>query len=281
MTSSRWYFKRYSKWAMEAIMAVSGIGALYRNTRYFQDGVRILTYHRISDRQLDTFTIRTDHFRMHMGYLADHHPVMKLSEVVAKLRCGLSPEPHTVALTFDDGYGELSGTVCEILGRHGLPATFFVTTGFIDHPELPGGPYMTWQDARYMAAQGHSIESHSVSHRSLGSLDPSEIASELINSRGRIIDEIGIPPEGLSYPYGTLRDFNPLVATAAKSAGYRYAVTAIHGLNHTGCNPYFLRRISMTAGDGLTTFKMILNGCLDPWYYMDRWGSRFQRVLPV
>ncbi len=281
MTSSRWFLKRCFKWAVEWSMALSGLGALYRGTRHFQDGIRILTYHRISDRPQDSFTIRADHFRMHMNYLADHHPVMKLNDLVARLVCGLSPEPHTVALTFDDGYGEAAGTVCEILGRYGLPATFFVTTGFLDHPELPGGPYMTWQDAKFMAAQGYSIESHSVNHRSLGSLDLSEIETELIDSRRRITEEIGIPPEGLSYPYGTLRDFNPQVATAAKSAGYRYAVTAVHGLNHKGCNPYFLRRINMTAGDGLTTFKMILNGCLDPWYLVDMWGSKFQRVHPV
>jgi peptidoglycan/xylan/chitin deacetylase (PgdA/CDA1 family) len=262
-------------------MALSGLGALYRSTRHFQNGTRILTYHRISDRPQDSFTIRADHFRMQMHYLADHHPVMKLNDLVARLVCGLTPEPHTVVLTFDDGYREAAGSVCEILGRYGLPATFFVTTRFLDHPELPGGPYMTWQDAKFMAAQGYSIESHSVNHRSLGCLDINEIKTELIDSGRRITEEIGIPPEGLSYPYGTLMDFNLLVATAAKSAGYRYAVTAVHGLNHPGCNPYFLRRINMTAGDGLTTFKMILNGCLDPWHLVDRWGSKFQRELPV
>jgi peptidoglycan/xylan/chitin deacetylase (PgdA/CDA1 family) len=281
MTNLRWYFKRCSKWAVEWTMAAFGLGALYRATRHFQDGARILTYHRISDRPLDSFTVRIDHFRTHMQYLADHHPVMKLSELVTKLSCGLSPEPHTVAITFDDGYAEAAVTVCEELGRHGLPATFFVTTGFLDHPELPGGPYMTWQNARHLAAEGYSIGSHCVNHHSLGSLAPSDVMTELVNSRDRIIEKIGIPPEGLSYPYGTLRDFSPAVATAAETAGYRYAVTAIHGMNHQGCNPYVLRRINMTAGDGLATFKLILSGCLDPWYFVDSWASRFQRVQPV
>jgi peptidoglycan/xylan/chitin deacetylase (PgdA/CDA1 family) len=281
MTKLRWYFKRCSKWAVEWTMAASGLGALYRATRHFQDGARILTYHRVSDHTLDSFTVRTVHFRTHMRYLADHHPVVKLGELVTKLSCGLAPEPRTVALTFDDGYGEAAAMVCEELGRHGLSATFFVTTSFLDQPGLPGGPYMTWQDARHLAAAGHSIGSHCVNHRSLGSLGPSDVMTELVNSRDRIIEKIGTSPEGLSYPYGTLRDFSPAVFTAAQTAGYRYAVTAIHGLNHKGCNPYLLRRINLTASDGLATFKLILNGCLDPWYLVDIWASKFQRTQPM
>ena len=128
-----------------------------------------------------------------------------------------------------------------------------------------------------MAAAGFSIGSHTVSHRSLGRLPAAEVESELVLSRRRIEEELGAPPAALSYPYGTLRDVSSPVAALARKAGYTCAVTAIHGLNHRGTNPYWLRRTSLTAGDGLRTFKMIMKGCLDPWYLVDRWGHKIQR----
>jgi peptidoglycan/xylan/chitin deacetylase (PgdA/CDA1 family) len=278
--TSRWLLKRALKWSVEWGMTLSGAGVLYRGTRYFQKGLRILTYHHVGDRPRDSFTIGTAHFRAHMAYLADHHPVVGLTELVARLACGPPPEPGTVALTFDDGYADAVAAVCPTLQHYSLPATFFVVTGSLDGAKLPGGPFLTWRDVKQMVASGFAIGSHTVNHPSLGTLDERGIEHELAESRSRISDETGVPPAGLSYPYGTVRDFSSTVAAVAENVGYLYAVTAVHGLNHDGRNRFFLRRTTLTAGDNLRTFRMILNGCLDPWYFVDTWGFVWQRTHP-
>jgi peptidoglycan/xylan/chitin deacetylase (PgdA/CDA1 family) len=205
-----------------------------------------------------------------------------LSSLVKDLIAGTKPDPHTVAITFDDGYAEGSTFVREILEQYGIPATFFVVTGFLDQPHEPhGGPFMTWDQVRQLAAAGFEIGSHTVTHRSLGRLTREEVEKELARSRQRLVEELGHAPEGLSYPYGTVRDFSAAIAQQARQAGYGYAVTAIHGLNHAGCDPFVLRRTSMMAGDGLRTFRLILNGNRDPWVLVDRWGYRAQRVYDV
>ncbi len=274
----RWALKRTLKWSLEWTMALSGLGLLYRKSDLFRDGYRILTYHKISGSPEDSYTVRTDHFRAHMSYLADHYNVIGLAELAGGLIHGPLPPPGSIAVTFDDGYRDAHTIACETLARHGISATFFVITGVLDGElNRTGGPYLTWNDVRDMAAAGFTIGSHTVSHSSLGELAVTDVRRELEASRARISEEIGTPPLTLSYPYGTLRDFSPAVAQVARETGYECAVTAIHGLNHTRTDPLLLRRTTMTAGDGMRTFRMILKGHLDPWHLIDKWGYRFQR----
>ncbi len=274
----RWALKRTAKWSVEWASAFSGYGLMYRRSQTFHEGFRILTYHKIADQPRDSFTVQIDHFRSHMAFLADHHPVIELNDLVRRLVEGPAPEAGAVAVTFDDGYSEAATVISEILNQKSLPATFFVITGVLDNKiQFPGGPFLTWQDAREMSAAGLSIGSHTVSHRSLGEISLADAEEEVTRSYRRITEELGAPPKGLSYPYGTIRDFSEEVAELAKRAGYSYAVTGMHGLNHLECNPYCLRRTSLTAGDGLRTFRMILKGHLDPWRLVDKWGHRLQR----
>jgi peptidoglycan/xylan/chitin deacetylase (PgdA/CDA1 family) len=278
--TARWALKRTLKWILECGMAFSGVGFLYRKSSLFRSGFRILTYHRVIDHPLTSHDLKTEHFRLHMAYLSDHHPVLGLSELVERLMQGPLPEPGSVAVTFDDGYRDAADTVATILNRYHIPATFFVIAGLLDANRRMNtklGYFMTWDDARDLVSAGLTVGSHTVTHRSLGGIPLKEVEQELLISRKRIAEELGALPQELSYPYGTVLDVSEDIAAAARRAGYRCAVTAIHGLNRAACNPFLLGRTTLTAGDGPRTFKMILSGCLDPWVFVDRWGYRFQR----
>lgn len=275
----RWALKRTLKWAVEWGMTLTGAGLVYRTTASFRHGYRILTYHRIEDDPQSSFGVKTDHFKSHMAFLADHYHVVGMNDLVRAVVDGPPPEPGSVAVTFDDGYAECSTVIRETLTRFAIPATFYVITGALDRTDAAQPRrYLTWDEVRELAEAGFTIGSHGVTHRSLGGLSPKEVHEELRTSRMRIEQHIGEAPEGMSFPYGTLRDFSSSTAVATKELGYRYAVTSIHGLNRHGCNPFLLRRTAMMAGDGLRTFRMILKGNLDPWYLVDKWGYSFQRA---
>jgi peptidoglycan/xylan/chitin deacetylase (PgdA/CDA1 family) len=274
----RWALKRAAKWAVELGMTASGGGIIYRRSAAFRKGYRILTYHGIADEPQDSYSVQTDHFRFHMAFLADHYRVVRLQDVARALKTGAAISPETIVVTFDDGYKECATVAGEILDALRIPVTFYIVTGILDGMiRVANRNYMSWDDVKTLAKAGFSIGSHTVSHRSLGGLPLDEVERELIVSKGRIQEEIGTPPAGLTYPYGTMRDFSPDIVSATERAGYMYAATAIHGLNHKGVNPFMLRRTSLTAGDGPRTFRMILNGCLDPWRLVDVWAFRFQR----
>ena len=57
--------------------------------------------------------------------------VLALDDAARRLRDGSLPE-RALAITFDDGYADNHDVALPILLRHGLPATFFIATGFLD-----------------------------------------------------------------------------------------------------------------------------------------------------
>jgi LPXTG-site transpeptidase (sortase) family protein len=85
--------------------------------------------------------------------------------------------PGAVSFTFDDGLLTQATTGVAELNARGLKGTFFVITS---RGEVP---WATW---RTLAAQGHEIGSHTVSHQSLVGLTVAEITWELSESQSII-----------------------------------------------------------------------------------------------
>jgi peptidoglycan/xylan/chitin deacetylase (PgdA/CDA1 family) len=65
------------------------------------------------------------------GWLARWFNVLPLDTAVKRLRAGTLPA-RAAAITFDDGYADNHDVAMPILKRHGLSATFFIATGFLD-----------------------------------------------------------------------------------------------------------------------------------------------------
>jgi len=70
-------------------------------------------------------------FEARMRWVKDWFNVLPLGEAVQRLRDGRLPE-RPLAITFDDGYADNARIATPILRRLGLPATFFIATGFLD-----------------------------------------------------------------------------------------------------------------------------------------------------
>lgn len=66
-----------------------------------------------------------------LGWLGDWFKVMPLPEAVTALAAGSLPA-RALAITFDDGYEDNHSVAMPILQRHGLSATFFVSTSFLN-----------------------------------------------------------------------------------------------------------------------------------------------------
>lgn len=93
----------------------------------------ILIYHRVLACQ-DPMFPQESHalsFDRQMGQLAACFRIISLTDAVHGLRRGKLP-PRAVCVTFDDGYADNAEIALPILRRHGIPATFFVATRFLD-----------------------------------------------------------------------------------------------------------------------------------------------------
>jgi peptidoglycan/xylan/chitin deacetylase (PgdA/CDA1 family) len=93
----------------------------------------VLIYHRVHD-ATDTLFPREptrESFRWQMELIARHLRPLPLTEAVQRLAEGRLP-PRAVAVTFDDGYADNEVIAAPILASVGVPATFFVATGYLD-----------------------------------------------------------------------------------------------------------------------------------------------------
>jgi peptidoglycan/xylan/chitin deacetylase (PgdA/CDA1 family) len=97
----------------------------------------ILIYHRVlAERDpLLPGVPDADRFERHMRVLKRFFHVMPLTTAVRHLRHGTLPA-RALCITFDDGYADNATLALPILKRHGLPATFFIATSYLDGGQM-------------------------------------------------------------------------------------------------------------------------------------------------
>lgn len=66
-----------------------------------------------------------------LGWMQTQFNLLPLEEAVARWQTGTLP-PAAAAISFDDGYRDNLEVAAPILARRGIPATFFIATGFLD-----------------------------------------------------------------------------------------------------------------------------------------------------
>jgi len=117
----------------------------------------ILLYHGIDDRvgprlfnYRGKFMARRT-FTKQLRYLQRHYTILPLDEALERLDRGTLPL-HALALTFDDGYRNNAQAGGEVLAKLGIPATFFITTNFVEKKEplwVDRLEYILDHDSRY------------------------------------------------------------------------------------------------------------------------------------
>lgn len=93
----------------------------------------ILTYHRVIAEKdaMEQGEVDVQQFKMHVDTFAKFFNVLELSEAVRGLHDGGLPG-RAISITFDDGYKDNVTAALPVLERVGVPATFFIATGFLD-----------------------------------------------------------------------------------------------------------------------------------------------------
>jgi peptidoglycan/xylan/chitin deacetylase (PgdA/CDA1 family) len=103
-------------------------------------------------------------------------------------------EKGTVALTFDDGPTEVyTPQILAILKKYNIKATFFmVGNNAKNHPDI----------VKQILADGHAINSHSLSHPMLTKISDAQLHREVEEPQVIIYKIIGQKPNCLRYPFG-------------------------------------------------------------------------------
>ncbi len=221
-------------------------------SRAKRDSVAVLLYHRVCDTYRDNVTCGVEMFDRHMAYLADHHRVVPMSRLLkGPLPSGEGP---VVAITFDDGYLDNYEQATPVLIKHGLPATFFVSTRIVDeglifpHDQIALGhivPTMTWDHMREMQIAGLTIGGHTANHVNMAQVDDATAAAELAVSRDMLREKLGLTEPMFAYPYGKCSDFTPARLAQVKAAGYVANCSAYGGVNGLEVDRWNIQRFGV------------------------------------
>jgi peptidoglycan/xylan/chitin deacetylase (PgdA/CDA1 family) len=115
---------------MGASAVVSWLGRLIEPA---ERRLLILIYHRVHRDTDELFPreITAETFRWQVDLVARHMSPMPLREGIERLSAGTLPR-RAVAVTFDDGYADNLELAAPILRAAGVPATFFIASGYLD-----------------------------------------------------------------------------------------------------------------------------------------------------
>ncbi|MCM1307137.1 MAG: polysaccharide deacetylase family protein [Butyrivibrio sp.] len=118
-------------------------------------------------------------------------------------------EEKKVALSFDAAWGnEDTHTLLDILAKHDVHVTFFMTGGWIEsYPD----------DVKAIAAAGHDLGNHSENHKEMSKLNGKQCEEELMEPHDKVKALTGEDMFLFRPPYG---DYNDNLIKSAEKCGY-------------------------------------------------------------
>lgn len=123
----------------------SGLGRLLRKVMPW-NGLLVLNYHRVGDNtgsrfNQDLWSATEEDFDAQIRFFKTNFDVIGQADLTKAL--GRRRGRH-VQITFDDGYRDNYEVAYPILKSNGVSATFFISTGLLDHPRVPWWDEIAW-----------------------------------------------------------------------------------------------------------------------------------------
>jgi peptidoglycan/xylan/chitin deacetylase (PgdA/CDA1 family) len=253
--------------ALRSMKRLAALGDLVRSQ---PAGVVVLIYHRVGGGSGTEIDMPVDAFDEQMAWLAASGRVVDLDRAVQLLtapdaaRAGGDAGDDgggAIVVTFDDGTADLADIATPVLVRHGVPATVYLATRFVDEgvPFPDDGAPLSWSAVRDMAATGLvTFGSHTHRHLLLDRLTPDEAADELDRSRALVEDNVGQAAHHFAYPKAVAPSavVEPLVRERYRSAALGGNRPNVPG----STDPFRLARTAVQVSDGQGYFVRKADG---------------------
>lgn len=251
--------------AVRRVVDVAGgpIDAVARR-RLTHPSVVALIYHRVGGRSQSPVDLDRRVFADQLDSLAATGRVIDLDTAVEFLNGSNESHDATepfVVLTFDDGTADWVDEVLPELVDRSLPATFYVSTDFVEasRPFPDDGMPISWSGLAELSSSGlATIGSHTHTHRVLADVTSSIATDEIDRSVGLIEERLGVDCTHFAYPKAIAPS-----SAAEHVVRRRFASAALAGnrANVGGCTDlYRLGRHGLTVNDDPVRFACKVDG---------------------
>ncbi len=184
----------------------------------------VLLYHRFGEDNLPSTNIKLDQFDAHIEELkTGGYTVMRLSDVVDRLKSHTPLPEKTVVITVDDAYKSVFTEGWPRLKAAELPLTLFISTDPVDENN-PN--YMSWDNIRQLQSEGVDIGHHTASHLHMIYEGKETSRADIEKASARFTAELGSVPELFAYPYG---EYDPGLKDTVITMGFKAAFAQYSG----------------------------------------------------
>lgn len=229
----------------------------------------ILNYHSIHPTHLTS--TRPGDFLEQMEYLKSHFTVISLADFYGLRTKKQSLLGKLAVITFDDGYRDNYDYAFPILKKLGLPATIFLTTGFVNGEiditreckSYCGLPHLEWRQIKEMRENGIGFGAHTHSHPILTEIPLGEAEREVLVSKQVLEESLGATVNHFAFPLGQPRTFNEPIIGLLKKHGFELACSTIWGSDNGSTDLFALRRVRIDGCDSMCDFSAKVNGRWD------------------
>ena len=206
---------------------------------HYTGPVPILVYHELGNpppgAPFPGLYVSDSDFQAEMAWLhSNGYQAVTLDEMMnAWFHHGTLPR-KPIVITFDNGYPPQVTEAPEVMSKYGWPGVLNeITENHLDPKQI-----------RSILKIGWEVDSHSLTHPDLTTLDASELQAQVAGSREYLRKTFHIPVNSFCYPSSR---YDTAVVDAVKAAGYTNAVTENAGYAYS-YEPFTLPRFEIEAG---------------------------------
>ena len=163
--------------------------------------------------------------------MRDGYTLLSLSQAIDRLASDTAFGDRSAVITLDDGFQDNYEHALPILTRLKVPATIFLTVGYIGTGRLPTLTRtdfmprpLDWREVKEMQAQGIEFGSHTITHPMLSQVPLDVARREIGESKRMLEDRLGTDVPFFCYPRG---DVNEAVRRIVRDEGYRAACSTL------------------------------------------------------
>jgi peptidoglycan/xylan/chitin deacetylase (PgdA/CDA1 family) len=217
-------------------------------------------YHHIAESPIGSrYYVLPRNFEGHLKLLHDWgYTTISTSMLVGAITRGASLPPRPIIITFDDANADNYFNAFPLMHKYGFTGVLYVPYSYIGTPN-----YLTVDQIKEMAAAGWEIGSHTMDHpANFLALQPAALRYEVVGSRQKLIELLGLPILTFAYPFGENSD---------GAVDYVHFAGYIAGMGATGftadqgkSNLFVLQRVEIRSREDPRTITRFLPWLGDP-----------------
>lgn len=224
--------------------------------------LRVLMYHKVSDREKDYLTVTGVQLEQQLTWLKDRYTFITLAQLTEHVTGGIALPPNPLLITFDDGYENNFTLAYPIFKKFNLPFSIFLVSSFIGKEVKYDGQAQKFLNIEQLKKMQDIVQYgfHSDAHLNLMDIPADKRGEEIQKGITSLRDLPLSIQNAWAYTYGAYPKKDKAayreLQSAFRDAGIQCAFRIGNRINPLPLQqPYAIQRIDIRGNHSFLRFK--------------------------